>query len=102
MRDLFSVLSSAAEIAAVENIAATVLRKLMYCSEKLYNPLSLLLLSSVMGSRPRPSVFLGIQIWPRGRFMQFGKRSGVCVDSLLDTVLLEAIQTDGAVTPENG
>ncbi len=41
-RDLFSVLSPVAEIAATENVAATVLQKSM-CLAKLENRLSLLL-----------------------------------------------------------
>ena len=60
-RDSFSVQCPAGEIAAMGNGAATVLRRLMYCPEKLYNPLSQL--SSVLGSRPGSSTYLGIQIW---------------------------------------
>ena len=79
-RDLFSVPSPVAEIAATENVATTVLQKSM-CLEKFEGALSLL--SSASGSGPLSQIFRGIQRWRRQRYAWRGKRSGDCVVSLL-------------------
>jgi hypothetical protein len=79
-RELFSVPSTAAEIAARENGAATVLQKSSPCQAKFKNPLSLL--SSALGSGPRYRIFQGNQCWRRWRFVQFEMRTGACVVSL--------------------
>ena len=66
--------SPVSEIAAMENVAATVLRKSL-CLTKFEGALSLLL--SAAGSGPLSQRFRGIQRWRQRRFAWCGKRSGL-------------------------